>query len=209
MFPPSPVNKYVWSRIGKTWISPSCGSGSIARLVSEGRFGSGFNFARPSASVAFLTLSPNSGYIDSAPARLATKGSRCCSEYSRANGCLPNKREWRSSAGCGDRVLPRFGSFPLRASGRAEHRLHTDDGGASDAKCHKTAPTDGRQRPQTACLVQGESAIVGELGTTAALERVFMQSRCPVSCNVDVECPGRLSCRGHRPLRIKDRAHQY
>src|SRR2546428_12835247 len=34
-----------------------------------------------------------------------------------------------------------------------------------------------RQRPQTACLVQGESAIVGELGTTAALERVFMQSR--------------------------------
>ena len=65
-----------------------------------------------------------------------------------------------------------------------------------------------RQRPQAACLVQGESTIVGQFGATAALERVFMQSRCPVSCDVDVECPGRLSCRGRRPLRIKDRAHQ-
>src|SRR5438034_859798 len=63
MFPPSPVNKYAWSRIGKTWISPSCGSGSIARLVSEGRFGSGCSFARPSASVAFLILSPKSGQM--------------------------------------------------------------------------------------------------------------------------------------------------
>src|SRR5437879_3347997 len=65
---------------------------------------------------------------------------------SRSRGGLPwsaPKRESRSSAGCGNRVLPRFGSFLLRAFGKAKRTLHTDGGEVSNARCHTIAPTAG------------------------------------------------------------------
>src|SRR5437667_3733458 len=84
-------------------MSPSCGSGSTARLVIGGPVTVGRVLARASASVADLTLEMYSGYIVSAPPREARSGmwfSSACSrgkDFDRTSSSVPDHPGGRRS----------------------------------------------------------------------------------------------------------------